>query len=376
MGRRMAAAVLAMVLSLGGGTLQAAGEPEAVLTVEAAGLGTLKAGDPRAGREEAIRDAKRNAVDQAGSVVVSQTVVEDFTLVRDRIISRAEGYIRRYDVLEEGPRERDYRVRIEAEVGKVPLEQDALLLYREMDKPRLMVVIPEVRGGEVVPALQAENAVAAFFLAKGFDLVDASVARENVKKDELRKIAEGDAAAAAKAGLRAGAEAVVTGTAVLGDAEGIRGQLYGSRATVALRVVRSDNAAVLAAVTLDKPGADATAEAARRRALDAASVAAAREVFAAVVRRWNQEAAEGTLVEVLVSGVAFGHLKGLRAALEGTPGVSEVVQRGFDAPTATFQLIYRGDTMALAEKLSSRPGQDPALEVLTVTPGKLSLKVR
>lgn len=373
--RLLSVAAVALFMTAGPGILRAA-DSEPVLTVEAAGLGSLRPDQMGASREEAIRDAKRNAVDQAGSLVVSQTLVEDFTLVKDRIITRAEGYINRYDVLEEGPREKDYRVRIRAEVNRSPLEQDALLIYHEMDKPRLMVVVNRALQGEFVPAQQAENAVSALFLEKGFELVDSTVALENVKKDELRKIAEGDTAAAAKVGLRSGAEAIVTGTALFGNAESVRGQLYGNKATITLRVVRTDNAGILAAVTVDKPGAEATPEAASRKALEAASAAAAREVFAKVVHRWNQEQSVGRPVEILVSGVAFGQLKGIRSLLERTYGVSEVVQRSFDTPTATFQVNYRGDSVSLAEILAAGGDQGIALEVLTVTPGKLSLRVK
>ncbi len=92
-------------------------------------------------------------------------------------------------------------------------------------------------------------------MEKGFNLVDKATAMENIKKDEIRKIAEGDKKAAAKIGLHAGAEAVVVGTATIGDVESIRGVLYGSKATVSIWALKVDNASLYALSTQSKSAA-------------------------------------------------------------------------------------------------------------------------
>ena len=345
-------------------------------TVTASGSALVVKEDVPDARKGAVQDAKRNAVDQVGSQVIAKTVVENFELVKDRIITKTDGYIHRYSVLEEGRKGQDYSVRISADVSSSSLIDDATLIYNEMDKPRLMVVIPEVRGDEIIPTSQAETRVIQFFLEKGFGLVDQATALQNIKKDELRKIAEGDSQAAAKVGLRAGAEAVVTGSATLGGAESVRGVLYASRSTVSLKAIRTDNATIYAVSNQSSTEADATEESAQRKALDTASTQAARDVFWKVVKKWNEETISGTDIEMVLSGVTFSTLKSFASGLMGVKGVSDVIQRSFDAPTAILTVKFQGDAMGFADQLDSGALEGLDLEVTSVTKGKVTLNIR
>jgi hypothetical protein len=239
-----------------------------------------------------------------------------------------------------------------------------------------MVVIPEVRGDEIIPTSQAETRVIQFFLEKGFSLVDQSTALQNIRKDELRKIAEGDSQAAAKVGLRAGAEAVVTGSASLGGTESVRGVLYASRSTVSLKAIRTDNATIYAVSNQSGTEAEATEESAQRKALDTASTRAARDVFWKLVKKWNEETISGTEIEMVLSGVTFSSLKFFAGVLKDMKGVSEVIQRSFDVPTAILTVKYQGDAMRLADQLDSGDLEDFDLEVTSVTKGKVTLNIR
>ena len=349
---------------------------EGIENVTASGISMIIKEDLGEAKNGAVHDAKRNAVDQVGSRVIASTVVENFELVKDQIITKADGYIHRYEILEEGKTGSNFRVKIQAQVSSSSLIDDATLIYNEMDKPRLMIVIPEIRGDEVIPTSQAEIRVTEFFLEKGFGLVDQATAMKNIRKDELRKIAEGDSAAAAKVGLRAGAEAIVTGSASLGAVEPVRGVLYASESTVSLKAVRTDNASIYAVSNRSETEADATAESAQRKALDNASLEGAKDIFWKLVKKWNEETMDGTGIEVILSGVSFSSLRSVVSGFEGMKGVKEVIQRSFDAPTAILNLTFEGDAMALAEAVDTGSVEGFNLEVTSVSPGKISLKVK
>lgn len=344
--------------------------------VTSTGLAAITGDNTQQARNDAIRDAKRNAVDQAGSRIVAETVVENFELVRDKIISRADGYIHSYDVLDESRQASEYRVSIRAVVSSEAIADDAALIYDEMLKPRVMVVIPEVRGRNVIPTSQAENMVSQFLLDKGFLLIDQATAEANIRRDELRKIADGDTRAAAKVGLRSGAEAVIMGTAAMGDTEKVRGILYAGKSTVSLKAVRADNARIYAVATSSRSEADGTEEAAIRKSLSATSTAAAREIFWKVVQKWNQELNMGTDVEVIVTGVSFDNLRTLKEGFWRIAGVTDVIQRNFDAPTAVFSVTFSTDSMRLAELISTQPFKGLKVEVVSVSPGKMSLDLK
>lgn len=77
-------------------------------------------------RDRAIEDALRRAVEQAlGTFISSETMVENYRLIQDRILSRAEGYVAGYRIVSEGIQDSLYRVRILARVRKGRLQDDA-----------------------------------------------------------------------------------------------------------------------------------------------------------------------------------------------------------------------------------------------------------
>ncbi|MBI4746315.1 MAG: flagellar assembly protein T N-terminal domain-containing protein [Deltaproteobacteria bacterium] len=351
-------------------------EKDDIRSVKASGSAMIVGGDIEKAKKEAIFDAKRNAVEQVGSQVIAKTVVENFDLVKDKIITRVDGYVHSYDILEEKPAEKSYQVKIEARVSKSALIDDAALIYNDMEKPRLMIVVSEVRGKEIFPTSQAENAISEFFVEKGFTLVDQATARENIKKDELRKIAEGDEKAAVKAGLRAGAEAVVIGTATMGDVESVKDVLYASKSTVSIRALRTDNASLYAVSNKTESAADGVADAAQRKALDTSSKSAARDIFWKIVKKWNDEKMMGSDIEVMINGVGFSELKKVLTGLKETNGVKEVIQRSFDAPTAVLNITYQGDAVRLAEVLSETKFKGFSVEILSVSSGKINMKIK
>ncbi|MBW2260155.1 MAG: hypothetical protein JRF18_06845, partial [Deltaproteobacteria bacterium] len=96
-------------------------------------------------RDVAINDALRNAVEQGvGTYISSETIVEQLTLVEDRIYSESRGYITSYEIIEEGVKEGVYQVKISAVVKMEQLADDLEsigLLIRKKQNPRVMVVV-------------------------------------------------------------------------------------------------------------------------------------------------------------------------------------------------------------------------------------------
>jgi O6-methylguanine-DNA--protein-cysteine methyltransferase len=87
--------------------------------VEAAGVAPLTEAGVAPARKVAIDDALKQAVEQARGVMVkSETLVKDFTTVRDEILSQSRGFVKRYEILKEKKMEEDktYRVEIQAYV--------------------------------------------------------------------------------------------------------------------------------------------------------------------------------------------------------------------------------------------------------------------
>ena len=349
---------------------------EDVLSVQANGSAAIVNGDIDGAKKAAFLDAKKNAVEQVGMQVFSETVVENFTLVKDRIITRVDAYVRSYRTLEERQDGTAYIVKLQAEVSRGNLIDDATLLYHDMDKPRIIVIITEIQNNKIIPSRHIEDLVNEFFLAKGFSLVDRETARTNIRNDELRLVSEGDAKTAAKIGRRSGAEVVVVGSALLGQAESVRGILYASKATVSLRAIRSDNASLSAATVTTENSIDGIADAAQRKAVDSAGRNATKDLFWKIVKKWNEEKTAGAEIEIVVTGVQFSQLKKVIYALKTVAGMKEVTQRSFDSPTAVLTALFEGDANRLADILSDVTVADAAMDVQSVSAGKISLRLR
>jgi len=100
-------------------------------------------------RDTAIKEASRNAIEQAiGTLVSSNTQVSGGVLDMDKVVTASLGYVTSYEVLAEGkdPIDETYKVRIRAEVDehmvKANINND---LYQKnvqtfMNNPRVMVI--------------------------------------------------------------------------------------------------------------------------------------------------------------------------------------------------------------------------------------------
>ncbi|MEN8143245.1 MAG: hypothetical protein ABFQ82_06570, partial [Thermodesulfobacteriota bacterium] len=214
---------------------------EGDVTIEAEGVGGSKA--------EALLAAKREAVSSGiGTILISETEVENFTLKKDVVLTRTIGAVRSYKVLDEKREGDSFHARISAVVSLADIKEDlgALkILLESMDKPRMMVLIREESGNV------ADTAILDFLNQKEFDLVDAAAVAALMQKDEalIRKATEGDAVAAAQLGAANGAEFVIVGQVVKSTAANellASSGMISGQANITARVINCSNARVIA----------------------------------------------------------------------------------------------------------------------------------
>jgi hypothetical protein len=128
------------------GLLLPAAAPARATEVEAVGEAAVLNNNLAGARKQALLNAQRNAVEQGvGLVLDSKTVAENFEIIKDKVLTSAQGFVTRYTVLEEGPTpdQQTFRVKIKAEVSQDLLEDrlSALrILHQAMGNKRVMVV--------------------------------------------------------------------------------------------------------------------------------------------------------------------------------------------------------------------------------------------
>ncbi|NLX14917.1 MAG: hypothetical protein GXY44_14880 [Phycisphaerales bacterium] len=175
-----------------GGTTVWAAEDQAkddVVKVQAEGEGL--------DQDQAIRAALRAALEKGGKQeIFSDTKVENYQLIHDTIISRAQGLVKNYKIVK-GPDRvigGTVKVWIEADVSKSVLAQswgEVQNLLNQIGRPKILVWINERIDGRLEEGSALESQIEERLLKSGFDLV-ARKAVEAIRQKEMDDAAAED----------------------------------------------------------------------------------------------------------------------------------------------------------------------------------------
>lgn len=139
-------------------------------------------------RNDALQDALRLAVEQAvGVVLMSETTVENFVVMRDAIVTRSEGYVSNYEIIREIPYPDRYEVSIKARVTTTPMKADFQLLSRAIGGVRFLVLYDDrlISSSDINMYDFAVERVNQFLSQRGYRYI------ERKRYDELRREAQG-----------------------------------------------------------------------------------------------------------------------------------------------------------------------------------------
>ena len=123
-----------------------AAQPASAQEVTAVGEAAIISGNQGGARNQALLNAQRNAVEMGvGLLLDSSTVSENFDIIKDKILTSSQGFVKSYKVLEEGKSDdgANYRVKIKATVAQNLLEDKLTalrILHKKMGNQRLMVI--------------------------------------------------------------------------------------------------------------------------------------------------------------------------------------------------------------------------------------------
>ena len=368
------------------GTPGAAGDEEAV-AIEAKGVASWYANDPARSREEAVEAAQRDAVEQASGVMLqTESQMRNFDLVSDEVLSQSKGFIRSYEVLQEGQDGPFYNVTIRAQVVRkafISSFDNALEdLYQRVGKPRIMLLVQEIQanggggegfgGGQQAQALNVvEKEIRKILLKQGFTFIDAralpktaqSGAAEDVRDDLLR------------AARTSNAELVMLGRGRIGEKSMLQ-KFNVVQASVGLDVLRTDNGQVMASDVATGKGLHINADTAVVNALQKAAEEITPRIMEQVTYQWLKEKNEGQRIEMVVKGASFGDVLNLRRSLGNTvKGVRKVRQKSFTNGTALLELESKDPPDRLAESLYETEFDGFRLQIENVTATTLTVKM-
>lgn len=337
-------------------------QTEGDISVTVEGLGINK--------DDALLKAKRDAVEKGiGTVLISQTEVENFEVKKDLVLTKTIGAVKRYEILQEEKQvDNAFYVKIKAVVSLASIKADLAalkILLESMDKPRMMVMMKE-KGGN-----SAETAILDYLNEKEFELVDpAAVAALMQKETELIKRAtEGDAAAAAQIGAANGAEYVIVGKVVKGLADNkvlADSGLKSGQANITARVVNCSSAKIIASKSASAAAVHIADDVAKAKATEkAAQKLMDRKLFEKIVASFQDMLNNGIPLDVIVNNVKkFKMQKAVRQAIQDMESVVSVHKRSFGKGKLVLNVLYKGTADTFSE---SADGQEVAGKTLAVT---------
>lgn len=376
--------ILTLCLTLG---IQESIGQEKVESVEAEGVATILQGNTDIARDKAIVDAQRKAVEQTvGVLMSSESLVENYELVSDRILTQSAGYIKTYEILDEKKAGNEYRVQIRADIGLGDLESDVAAiqhLIRQKGNPRMMFLIEEtIEGGHTAgissgDLSQAETILLQAFLDAGFEVVDSATVAQNINRDQALKAVEGDAATAAALAHQYGADVIITAKAAASSGEKILDTAMKShQAAINAKVIRADTGAVVATATQQAKHAHIDDLTGGLTAIEKASGELAEGLIPKILEQWRRDIQVATTIQIMLSDVSFAQLKRFKEVLKTEiRGVKEVYQRSFQANTAKLDVEIQSTTEMLADELASKQFQGLSLEITGMTENRIDITV-
>jgi hypothetical protein len=344
-----------------------------------------------ANADEAILAAKRDAIEKGiGTILLSQTEIENFQVKKDLIITKTVGSVKSFEKISEGKTSDGlFEVRIKALLSKTAMRRDLAsfhILIESMNKPRTMVVVDENNVGTDEPSNQtAENTILQFLKDPyEFDLIDPKVSAAIRASDQKMAALAGDNAAAAGIGAQSGAEVIITGTAVSREAKNMSQNLGGMvsvQADVTLKALNCSTGAIIGSSQAHAAKVHISPNTAGNQAIAQASQKAIEKLLDAVIKDWQNQQNNGTTLSISVSGVSTFRLKNdVILSLQSVSNVSAVHERNWDnqGKVLTVDVQYKGNANGFCTRLDGYKMKSGggSISVSGVNGPKISLIIR
>jgi hypothetical protein len=381
------AGCIVMVLCLITPVVVHAQNGEASKVIEADGAGVVINNDLALARDNAINDSLRKAVEQAvGTMISSETVVQNYEVISDSIYAKSQGYIQNYQILNEQVSDELYRVTIRAAVsiGNIKDDLRALgFLMAQKNMPRIMVLIAEQNVGQERPRYYwdsvdlsiAETTLQSNLMRDGFTFVDRDAVQRELRTITTRGV-DVNNDAAARLGRKVDAELVIIGKAYAKAAGNVAGTSMKSlQANISARAVRTDTGMVIASATEHAASVHIDDITGGSDAIRKATEKLAENLKTQIIAKWQSEVSSAGLVSLTVRQIkSYADFMKLKDALRNeVRGVKNVYIRKMEAGTAQMDVEYQGTALALADNLAMKKFTGFSLDITAVGQNSLEM---
>ncbi len=355
-----------------------------VQAVNVDGYGNIFQGEKLIARDAAIKDALRNAVEQVvGTMISSQSKVENYQLISDEIYSKSKGFVQKYEITSEAAEGSTYHVKIKAYVSKNGVKDKLMalhLLMVQQNMPRVVIFLKQNMYGEGWSYYGDQNSMAEeklkeVMVNKGFFVVDKDQAQKNVDRNSLVAASNGDVTAAQKLALMYKADIIVTGK-VIGNVK--TNNLYGgylsASLTVSLNAIKTDTGKIIAIASGNRNLAPVSDKInGINKVSDMLIPSVTDELITKIMNKW---ASGSKYVHITLNDVTYSNYRDFgNFCKERIRMVDNVYKRGFSGGVASLDLETKKSGAEIADEISLRASALPfKVEIVDVAKDAIILR--
>lgn len=355
----------------------------------AEGSGPVENGDVATAKKMALHDAERNAIERAlGAMVESESLVKNYILIRDRILTRVEGYVKDLQIIEEKCDKTLCSIKIRAEVESRDLADDLAALARilpKMNYPTVAVAIDlegldeKLRPVEADLSRIVEDTLIGLLKEKGFIVVEQSAIQKERNRQAKLVAATGDKFKKVLEETSDEAQLIISGEATVQDAgpSPFNSRIHAYSSVISARAVETATGTVLSSYSVEASAPSHSFVSGARNALLKATNKLGNKVAHDVVKVWLDACYNPHNVKLIVEDIPFQMVAKLKQALSNTiDGISSVSQRSYVRKRAVLILRWENcNVQRLAEKLSGITIGKSGVEVLEVEGNRLRVRL-
>ena len=360
-------------------------KPE-VKVVKSTGLAQITKSGEQSAYERAIEHAMRNAVEETlGTMIESQTLVKNATLIEDRIYSRVTGFIQKFKVLKTQKSEKTKVVTIEAWVAIKDIEEDVLalgILQQRVTRPYLMVLVRDTsnqvksspkNSPKSSPYEAHVKEIFQNYLAKKqFQFIDESTYKSILKTKKKKSNLETLTQIIAENGVQILIQVQIQYAKQ--NVSFLPSNWISIRSSLEANAIYTGDASILASASKQAASSSIDGVTATKGALKKSSKEAVKSLFKKMINRWDDMIHQGFEYQLVISKISYEEATSIKDNIsKNIEGIKNVFERGFNKKTLTLLVRYSGNSSELVKMLINENKVSTTLKVMQYNTKLISL---
>lgn len=306
-------------------------------------------------RQRALEDAFRNAVRKIlGTMVTAESYTQNAISIDDSIVTKAKGYIKTYEVLEEQKNNESILLKVKVVVSIEPIKDELTamkILIEAMGNPRILLLIDE-KGQETVRNSYAAEQITKALTSKGFNIVDPFSTSNLTEKEIQDAFEKGNFRGLDSDKLQADILMMGKGRVENVTTVEISG-LIGCIVNLDIKVIRIETGKIVTEQNVRINGVGANRESAYKNAFSKAGENISSLLIDEITKVWGSSLLNGRDIFLEVSVDDYMKLKDFKRRVSQLFGVRQVNHQYFKDGIALFLLRFTGSTQTLADIIST-----------------------